>query len=137
MMIIEEINDAFSFADRIIIYKNGSMEVFDENKGTFGCIIESWKHLVENAHPMPAYGVSLNKETVQAIGTGVWIEFCYPEPMECYGMPFEKLLIQIEEKFQGFNLIRYNSSCGYDGRCYYLDLVTKDMSSFLNFLDNL
>ena len=49
-------------------------------------------------------------------------------------MPFEKLLVEVGKEFYGFNIIRYTSERGYDGRCFYIDLVNKNMSDFYNIL---
>ena len=52
-------------------------------------------------------------------------------------MPFEKLLVQVGKEYYGFNLIRYTSERGYDGRCFYLDLVGKNMNDLYDLLTDL
>ena len=70
---------------------------------------------------MPAFGVSLNDETIQAKQTGVWIELFYETTCLNNEMPFDSLLIQVEPENTGFNVIRkYDDK--YDGRCFYIDL---------------
>ena len=83
---------------------------------------------------MPAYGVSLDKKTVKAMKNGLWVEFDFGKLTEYNGMPFEKLLVEVGKEFYGFNIIRYTSERGYDGRCFYIDLVNKNMSDFYNIL---
>ena len=39
-----------------------------------------------------------------------------------YFSPAFGVLINFQPDFYGFNIIRYNSNGGYDGRCYYLNL---------------
>ena len=90
--------------------------------------------MIFGAHEMPAYGVSLNDETTKAMKSGVWAEFSFGRELSSGGMPYEKLLINVEPEWTGFNLIRYTAKHGYDGRCFYYDLVSKDMSSFYDCL---
>ena len=68
---------------------------------------------------------------------GLWVEFSFEKVLECNGMPFEKILVSVLKDSQGVNLIRYNTNCGYDGRCFYLDLIGKNMGNFYDLLLNL
>ena len=90
--------------------------------------------MIDGAHQMPAFGVSINEYTVQEMKKGKWLEFVFPEQTECDGMPFERLLINVQKEGYGFNLIRYNAEQGYDGRCFYLDLVNKNTGNLYNIL---
>ncbi len=48
-------------------------------------------------------------------------------------MPFERLLVNVQPEWRGFNFVRYTADFGYDGRCFYYDLAN-DMSGFYNVL---
>jgi len=136
-MIVMEIEEVFDETEEIIVYNDGTKTSYGSGDDNFGTIMSSWKELLCGAHQMPAYGVSLNKETVKAMKSGLWTEFVFDGERKSNGMPFEKLLVNVVPDYYGFNLIRYNSEYGYDGRCFYVDLVNKDMSKFYNVLVNL
>lgn len=137
MIVFEEIADSFGYADGAALYNDGNKRIFEEGTREFALILDACKEMTGGARQMPAYGVSLNDYTVADMQTGLWVEFIFGETSECDGMPFEKLLIKAERESAGFNLIRYNSRCGYDGRCFYLDLVNKNMSEFCDILLNI
>ena len=90
--------------------------------------------MLSGAHEMPAYGVSLDRETRKAVKSGVWAEFVFDKALSSNGMPFEKLLVNVQPEWSGFNIIRYTAAHGYDGRCFYYDLVNKDMRLFYDCL---
>lgn len=133
-MVVMEIEESFDYTQEIVVYNDGEKATYGCGDKEFGEIMASWKELISNGHQMPAFGVSLNSATVMAMKTGVWVEFVFDGVRKCNEMPFEKLLINVNPAFQGFNIIRYNSGFGYDGRCFYVDLVGNDMSSFYNVL---
>ena len=137
MCIAVELYEAFDFAEKINVYNDGEISFYCAGEEKFEKILIGWKTMIEDAHEMPAFGVSLNSETLKAIKSGVWVEFVFDKIYESNGMPYEKLLINAERGKQGFNLIRYNSNGGYDGRCFYYDLIGKDMSNFYDILLNL
>mgnify|MGYP001625970901 CR=1 FL=1 len=90
--------------------------------------------LLDGSVTMPAFGVSINEFTVNAMKSGIWVEFAYSSQQKSEGMEFEKLLVEVKPDYMGFNVNRYNSGYGYAGRCYYIDLRGKSMQSFYNFL---
>ncbi len=137
MVIMEEINEAFSYAENINVYNDGVKVSYSATEEPYNKILNSWNEMIEGAHNMPAYGVSLNDYTVEKMKEGLWVEFCFGKVLECNGMPFEKLLIEVNKGYYGFNLIRYTTQHGYDGRCFYLDLVGKNMDKFYDLLCNL
>lgn len=132
-----DLDKAFNKAESINVYNDGEVTNYALKQKQFEEILVSWESMIDGAHQMPAYGVSLNKETIAALKTGLWVEFVFADIYESAGMPFEKLLIQVEKSFMGFNLIRYTTEYGYDGRCFYYDLVNKNMDDFYNILINL
>ena len=79
----------------------------------------------------------MNSETLKVLKSGIWVEFDFGKVYESNGMPYEKLLINVQKSSYGFNLIRYNSQGGYYGRCFYYDLAGNTMDDFYDILQNL
>ncbi len=136
-MIVMEIDDIFTETEKINVYNNGSSATYLVGQKPYEDIMLSWNNLLNGSHEMPAYGVSLNKETLKAMNSGLWVEFDFGKPTEYNGMPFEKLLVEVNKGFYGFNIIRYTKQNGYDGRCFYIDLVNKDMNDFYDVIVNI
>ncbi|MDE5721825.1 MAG: hypothetical protein K2I30_03690 [Clostridia bacterium] len=136
-MICIELEKAFEKAENINVYNDGEVITYSPHTDGYKSILKGWTAMIENAHLMPAFGVSLNNETVKAMKKGLWVEFDFNKLYESNGLPYEKLLIEVNSGYSGFNLIRYMQEYGYDGRCFYYDLVSKDMSSLYNLLINL
>ncbi len=130
VMIQEEINEVFYEAEKINVIQDGVKATYSNGENYFNTILSAWNELLTDSHLMPAFGVSINRETVKAMKEGLWVEFEFPEVMQVNEMPFEKLSVKVEKDYQGFNLNRYNAHKGYDGRCFYISLVDKDMSGF-------
>ena len=137
MFIVTELNDIIASSESINVYDDGRMTTYRQNETPYNQIVEGWKDLTENAREMPAFGVSLNNETMQAMKVGLWVEFVFDKEYNHSSMTFEKLLVKVEKGFQGFNIMRYNAQAGYSGRCYFFDLVGKNMSNFYEILSNL
>lgn len=135
MVVYSNIADIFDDAEQIVVYSDGNIKNFYPETDSYQHILDEWNRLLEGVHLMPAYGVSLNDETQREKEKGIWIEFIFAQSCEYGDMPFEKLLIQVDARFSGVNLIRYNSDCGYEGRCYYLDF-TSDMSQLCRYLQS-
>ncbi|MCH5148846.1 MAG: hypothetical protein J1G05_05755 [Clostridiales bacterium] len=131
---MREISNVFEKSDCINVYTAGDVKTYKSGTDEFKGIISCWYEMIEGAYDMPAFGVSLHAETLEAMKSGKWIEFVFNEKKVYNGMTFEKLLIQIESGFKGFNLIRYNSENGYSGRCFYFNLVDNDMSKLSDYL---
>ena len=86
--------------------------------------------LFGEARVMPAFGVSIHEETVNAMQDGEWLKLNYNAEMDKEGLLFTSLLFRLEE-CQGFNLIRLYGE-RYDGRCIYLDLPqTTDLKQLI------
>ena len=135
-MVNMEIFEVFETAEKITVYNQGNAAQYTAGSKPYSEILQCWYSMTEVAHDMPAYGVSLNRETVKALKSGLWVEFDFGKRLEVNGLPFEKLLIGVEREFYGFNLVRYNAENGYDGRCFYFDLNGKNMSDLYNLLLN-
>lgn len=127
----------FKKTEKIEIYKNGEISGFYYGEENFEKILIAWYDLVDGARRCPAFGVSLNTETERAVLSGVWVEFYFNEVLECNGMPYERLLVEVNKEYCGFNVIRYNSEVGYEGRCFYIQLIGKDMRNFYHIIMNI
>ena len=134
MNISINLQESVDYAEKINIYNDGEVTVYSADDDGFKKIAQGWKSLVCDAHEMPAYGVSLNEGTLKALNSGLWAEFVFNKCYEHNGMPFEKLLISVAKEYYGFNIIRYTSQRGYDGRCFYYDLVGRNMDDFYDII---
>jgi len=134
---MKEISEAFDYTESVNVYKDGVKTVYSAGSDDYKKILSCWNEMIEGAHDMPAYGVSLNRLTVKEMEKNLWVEFDFGRALECRHMPFEKLLVQVGKEYYGFNLIRYNTDYGYEGRCFYLDLVDKNMNEFYDLLTDM
>ena len=107
--------------DSIVIYNNNAVTNINAEDETYAKITEAILTICKDAREMPAFGVSLDSETREAIKTGLWIELVYSTTQEYNEMPFDSLLIQVEKDYTGFNIIRKQNN-KYEGRCFYLSL---------------
>ncbi len=129
-----ELENMTAFVESINVYNAGEIICYNKQNEKFNKICAVWQGMLAASHQMPAYGVSLHGETSKAIKEGVWVEFNFAQTFSNGGMPFEKLLVHADPEATGFNVIRYNKGVGYDGRCFYFDLLNHDMSDFYNCL---
>ena len=127
-----EIQDMARYTDGINVYDDGNFTPYAKGSEGFEKICAVWTGMMGLARQMPAFGVSLNAETTQAIKSNLWLEFTFPQEYCNNGMTFERLLVNVDKSFSGFNVIRYNSQYGYDGRCFYFDLIGCDMHDLYN-----
>lgn len=113
--------DQLSFVEKVVVYDDGNVQVYEKNNSEYAVIIEAFSAMLEGYREMPAFGVSLHEEVENAKKSGLWIEFCYESIYMHEEMPYERLLIGLEKGDRGFNLMRF---CGgkYEGRCFYVDL---------------
>ena len=122
------------YAKGVTVYTDGETKFYKVGEDKFNAVCTEWNNMIFGAHEMPAYGVSLHHETVKAMQSGVWAEFDFDKELESGGMPYEKLLVNVQPEWTGFNIIRYTAKHGYAGRCFYYDLVNKNMSAFYDCL---
>ena len=125
-------------SEQIVVYSDGESKTYEKGAGKYNKIIASWTMMTDDALEMPAYGVSLDDLTRREMTSGLWVEFEFKEQLALRNMPFEKLLVKVEDGYRGFNLIRYTAEAGYSGRCFYLQLNDdKTMSEFAKTLKNI
>lgn len=137
VIVMEEFNIPFDKAQTVNIYNESVKSKYVYGSAEYRKIMDCWNETVKGAHDMPAFGVSINNLTVKEMQKGVWLEFDFKKQLEHNGMPYEKLLIGVGEDYYGFNLIRFNSENGYEGRCFYYDLVDKNTAALYETLINL
>ena len=127
-----EIADSFSKSHQISLIKNNKRQDFSFDTDQYKQILDEFYIMLENSHQTPAFGVSIDDLTRQELKKGVWLEFSFSQTCYNSDMPFEKLLINVQPEFCGFNVIR-NHQNQYEGRCFYINL-SKDMTSLYNLL---
>ncbi len=119
----------------IVVYDDGQKTTFNKGDQKYEEILGALKHITNGAYDMPAFGVSLDKETRKSLNSGFWIELVYESEQEHNGMPFSSLLIEINKDYSGFNLIRQVNG-KYEGRCFYLQLQ-ENMEQLFNTVENI
>lgn len=124
---VENWNSIISSAESVVVYTSGEKINIDKTHDNFALIIDEFLTMIDGGHDMPAFGVSLDTETRNVMSAGVWLEFVFDKTHEYNDMPFESLLIELNPEYSGFNLIRKVDD-KYEGRCFYISLVDKDMS---------
>ncbi len=130
------IQQIFDEVKEIGVYNNGSAVRLLPAQMGFKLVISGFKNILCGAREMPAFGVSLDKDTREAMNRGVWVEFDFGQKLYYSEMPFEKLLVWVVPEYSGFNIVRYNSENGYAGRCYYFD-INGNMGAFYNVLTSI
>ena len=115
------ITEYFKNAKSITIIKNDEKFSYVKGDDKFEELLSALQNVTKDAHEMPAYGVSLDSDTKQAMQTGTWIELQFETFKMHNDLPFEALLIEVNENYEGINIIRKNNKT-YDGRCFYLNL---------------
>ena len=135
-MVIEQICEVFSEAQSITLHRDGKVERFVCGDATFEVILDGFEKTIEGARQMPAFGVSLDNDTREAMKMGLWVEFTFKNTLFCNEMPFERLLIEVRAESQGINIARYNATAGYHGRCFFLDL-NGTMSDFYKLINEI
>ncbi|MCD8372843.1 MAG: hypothetical protein LUD27_06045 [Clostridia bacterium] len=122
-------------AEEIAVYNDGAQAIYKNGEEKFNRITCVWQNMLSSARLMPAFGVSIDNLTREAMKTGVWIEFLFSKEYVINELPFEKLLVQAVKDYTGFNINRCFDG-GYNGRCFYINLNGKDMSELYNILIN-
>jgi len=122
--------------NKIEIIIDNQSRLFDKNSDNFNNISNTLYNLLSTAHEMPAYAVSLDSDTKEAIKQDCWIKLIYNNTMWYNDMNFDCLLINVNKEDQGFNIIRGNNNI-YEGRCYYIALIENDMTELFNTITNM
>ena len=117
----DNIADSFTMATEMVVTINNTETKLSKGDEKFEKILNGLEKVTSNSREMPAFGVSLDKQTKEEMNKGVWLELCFNKVYYSNDLPFEGLLIKVEKGHQGFNLIRRTNG-KYEGRCFYLDL---------------
>ncbi|MBO5102937.1 MAG: hypothetical protein J6C13_02470 [Clostridia bacterium] len=115
-----KIYDFFEETNTITLYKNGETKTYADNSAEFEQIKAEFMETIYNSYEMPAFGVSIHEETIQALDFGTWIKFNFKERLTHNDMPFDALLINISPDYSGINLIREVDG-KFEGRCFYIN----------------
>ena len=116
--------DTLQEVSSIEVFQDGRHSVLSQGSKEFHDIVGQLLYKFANARVDPAFGVSLHDETIKQMQSGAWLKLNFDKTMEKNGMPFDALLLQLEDGY-GTNLIREYQG-RYEGRCIYL-----------NFFDNI
>ena len=128
----KNISDYFYICSSICIYNKGTQLFYTNDDINFKKLLFITNKLFKNSTQVPALGVSLDTETRKELKTGIWIEFIYNKTQSYNEMPFDSLLIKINQNCTGINIIRkYNNK--YQGRCFYVNLNT-DPTEYFNII---
>lgn len=115
--------DCLNYIDSFFIFENGKRKEIKKANVEFDIIYNKIENLFYNSHLMPAFGVSLHNETLNAIKCESWLQINFSKEMIKNDLPFNALIFKLEET-SGINLIRLHNK-KYDGRCIYLDFNEK------------
>ena len=118
---VDSITNSFDLVVSMNIIIDDKETLLKRGNEKFEKILKTLKDVAEYSHDMPAFGVSLDNLTKEEIKTGIWIELEFKKTYLFNEMPFDALLIKVEQDSYGFNLIRRNNG-KYEGRCFYLSL---------------
>ena len=128
----ENLTQKLKYVDSFDLFKDGEIIKIKKGDHEFERYFKCVKFLFENARVMPAFGVSLHGETLNALKKGEWFQINFEKELDENGMLFDALLFKLE-KTGGINLIRKNNN-KYEGRCVFLDFDNViDLEKFFNF----
>ena len=111
----------FNNAKSITVTKNDEKFCYTKGDDKFEELLSALHGVTKNSRDMPAYGVSIDSDTKSALQKGTWIELQFNTTETFNEMPFDALLIEVNENYEGINIIRKNNKT-YNGRCFYLNL---------------
>ncbi len=129
----DSIEKYFSLATAVVIHADGKTTKYTKEFNEYGQILSSLNNICHDCREMPAYGVSLDRETKAEIKVGLWLELAYDKTLEHNDMPFDTLLIKVEKDYQGFGIIRGNGGV-YEGRCFHIYCPKNTMENLYDLL---
>lgn len=128
-----DIYDIMTNCKKVEVTINNENFVYDKEDKEYDEILDEINEMLIGSHEMPAFGVSIDKDTKEAKKIGVWVELKYDKVYSHNEMPFDSLLIQVEKNWNGFNIYRGNNGI-YEGRCFYINLLDNNMDDLYNLL---
>ena len=128
------LEEVFADSYQIDLLINNEKYEYDNNDQEYYKILVLFDEMLTGSRQVPDLGVSLDNETRKAIKNGVWLEFNYDITRYNNDLPFDSLLIEVNQNYGGFNIIRkYNNK--YEGRCFYINLENNSrMNKLYNYL---
>ncbi len=111
--------EVFSEANVVQFFNDGQQVVMSESEEAR--FDELFVEAISGSRQMPAFAVAIHKLTMEDFKEGYWVKFDYGKKMNASGLPFNQLLIHVQQNSSGINIIRGNNG-RFDGRCFYLDL---------------
>ena len=112
--------DCLNYVESFELFIDGKNEIILKENLKFNAIISKLEKLFCSSRLMPAFGVSMHRETQNALKADKWIKINFNKILTKNGLNFSALIFKLEET-NGFNLIReYDNK--FVGRCLYLDL---------------
>lgn len=101
------------------IIQNGQVKEINKDNFLFQKICENLENLFSTSRLEPAFGVSLHNETLVELEANDFLKIKFGKQLIINELPFESLLIKLEDNAYGCNIIRENN-LNYFGRCFYL-----------------
>lgn len=131
----EEINSVFDDCYAIKIYDNNHKIIFEKGTKEFDKILQLWQITVNSGYEMPAFGVSIHELTIEDMQKGLHIEFLFDKLNYHNEMPFDSLLLKLQENQYGYQLIRHYED-KYQGRCFYVNTteINNDLYDYIQSL---
>ena len=128
------ITNFFNNSSSIEIFNNGNSQIYNSDTKIYAEVLDKFSSAIYNSYEMPAFAVSLHKETINSLKNGIWIKFNFDKQQVHNDMPFDALLVNIQKDNCGLNNIR---GCNeeYTGRCFYLNLENSNLNELFDFLD--
>ena len=127
------IQDSFKDSSYVEISYNGNSVFYYKGTHEYNCLLFEFEQILYNSYQVPALGVSLDEMVKEERKKDLWVEFNFNDLGYNSEMPFEALLVKIENDAKGFNVIRkYDGK--YDGRNFYINLVGSNMSDLYMYL---
>lgn len=133
---VRDFTEVFEKAASVTVIKDGVKTQYVCTSEQFDRILKALKKGIANSRLMPAFGVSLQDETLSAMTAGEWVEFDFQKRVDEFEMPFERLLIEVVPDYAGINIIRFTKEYGYTGRCFHLDLCGGNLSELYGIIKN-
>ncbi|MBQ9795693.1 MAG: hypothetical protein IJW36_01850 [Clostridia bacterium] len=133
----DTMQDCIQEIESFYVFKNEKkIKISNADRSKFNMILKNINEILHQSRLMPAFGVSLHNETLNALEKDTWLQINFNKEMEKNGLLFNSLVFKLELT-SGINLIRlYNGK--YEGRCFYLDLIQPiDLNCILNLNENI
>lgn len=115
----DQIDAIFDDCSGIKIYCDGNVKIIQKGTKEFDEIIKQWQIDCNNGYEMPAYFVALPDESVEYMKKGLHVEFLFDGTRIHDEMPFDALVLKLEQNQYGYTLTRHHDGI-YEGRCYHL-----------------